>query len=115
MSESWAARLRQKLLQAEAEEEARLTPEQRQQRKIEQERARQAAIQQAMLEPDLVTLCHACDGVAYMARLGCPNRDCPDQPFAVNVSYRYANYQGQLLRHGKDWMPLSMRPLTEWT
>lgn len=68
-----------------------------------------------MLEPSVVTKCHTCGHVNYMARLGCGNRQCPDQPMAVNVSHYYENYQGQLLRPGIDWVPLEQRPLTEWT
>lgn len=68
-----------------------------------------------MLEPSVVTKCFTCGHVAYMARMGCCNRECPDQPIAVNVSHYYENYQGQLLRPGIDWVPLEHRPLTEWT
>lgn len=68
-----------------------------------------------MLEPSVVTKCFTCGHVAYMARMGCCNRECPDQPMAINVSHYYENYQGQLLRPGIDWVPLEQRPLTEWT
>ena len=82
----------------------------------EQRAARQAESDQIfMLEPSVVTKCFTCGHVAYMARMGCCNRECPDQPMAVNVSHYYENYQGQLLRPGIDWVPLEQRPLTEWT
>lgn len=68
-----------------------------------------------MLESSVVTKCFTCGHVAYMARMGCCNRECPDQPIAINVSHYYENYQGQLLRPGIDWVPLEQRPLTEWT
>ena len=71
--------------------------------------------QQFMLEPSVVTKCHTCGHIAYMARLGCCNRMCTDQPFAMSVSHYYENFQGQLLRPGRDWMPIEHRPLTEWT
>ena len=69
----------------------------------------------AQQEPGVVTLCRTCDQIGFGMRLGCANSDCPDQPWAVSVVYRYDNHQGQLLRPGRDWMPLEARPLTEWT
>ena len=82
----------------------------------EQRRIWQAESDQIfMLEPSVVTYCHACGDINYMARFGCANRQCPDQPFAVHVSHYYENFQGQLLRPGRDWIPLEQRPLTEWT
>lgn len=90
------------------EEAESITPEQLE---VERERSKQVF----MLEPSVVTSCHTCGHIAYMPRLGCANRKCPDQPMAVNVSHYYENYQGQLLRPGVDWVPLEQRPLTEWT
>lgn len=82
----------------------------------EQRRIRQAESDQAfMTEPSVVTKCHTCGHIAYMARMGCCNRMCPDQPMALNVSHCYENFQGQLLTPVKDWMLLDQRPLTEWT
>lgn len=82
----------------------------------EQRRIWQAeANQEFMLEPSVVTKCHTCGHIAYMPRMGCCNRMCPDQPFAMSVSHYYENFQGQLLTPGKDWIPLEQRPLTEWT
>lgn len=76
---------------------------------------REEGRQIAMLEPSLVTHCLTCGCDAYMARLGCANRECSDQPMAVNVVYQFINYQGHRLRPGRDWMPLEWRPLTDWT
>lgn len=82
----------------------------------EQRKAWQAEADQiAMLEPSVVTHCHTCGQTHFMARMGCANRECPDQPMAINVSHYYENHIGQLLRPGIDWVPLEQRPLTEWT
>lgn len=85
-----------------------LTEEERQRRQAETD-------QEFMLEPSVVTYCYTCERAEYMARLGCAYRDCPDYPMAVNVTHLYQNFQGQMLRPGRDWMPLEHRPLTEWT
>ncbi|MEQ5857250.1 hypothetical protein NFI08_16375 [Halomonas sp. EF61] len=78
----------------------------------EEEREARLIFQQ---EPSVVTLCRTCEQIGFGMRLGCANSDCPDQPWAVNISYMYDNHQGQLLRPGRDWMPFGARPLTEWT
>jgi len=68
-----------------------------------------------MQEPSGVTVCRRCGEWAYMIRLGCPNPECPDQPFSVDVEYRLLNYQGQFLVPRQDFMYLEWRPLTAET
>ncbi|MFI3276916.1 hypothetical protein [Vibrio sp.] len=56
-----------------------------------------------------ITVCNDCDSVEIMHRLGCR---CSWVP---NVEWLFTDLSGSQLKHGKDFLFIENRPLTEYT
>lgn len=55
-----------------------------------------------------ITVCNDCDSVEIMHRLGCR---CSWVP---NVEWLFTDLSGSQLKHGKDFLFIENRPLTEY-